>query len=937
MLIERKKLVMAMGTARVHVAIRSKVMAGIASLAQMKSPGAVISLYIRRFFRSTGVQVYRHPAPFFWIPVTLSLLAVLGLLRFYEENRIWYLYSPEKADSHFEHAVANEFFNDRGGKFWLEVTITAKDMDNLLRTDYLDGVDALTEYLQYNFTVACDGVKVGKEECSFSDLCSGQCNDNQVIPLFNLIYRNASSRLHPNFRLTYPTMHLYNDEYYVGEHFAGVKIDPKTNVISRVKVVVLYFRTDRQTPQISAVINRWEKSLFDYVENFEHPFLNMTLNSDAMIAREVRSNGLTCVPYFSFSVMFVVLFIMASNKREHFVFSHSVVMAILGIAGPLMAIATTFGFLFLFGLPFNSITLVMPFLIIGVGCDDVFIIIHAMRKTDKTESLEDQIAETMEEAGPSITVTSATNILSFGIGIATPTPAISLFCLYTCVAVAVDFVYQLTFFVAVLVYEEKRLEKMRKSQEKPPLENGNDGSLKPKQVLSIQQSLRSTAGAHPLPADPNGIVSKYCRFLKDWRTRLFLLLILIGYWTASYHGCKTMEIKMDTTNLIMRNSPLNNIAWIYERFLWSEGQLVLVFVNNPPDLSIESNQHEVLELVNRFETLPYSMGKNSTSIWLRSFLYQSSLYHNSKGFYELLQQWLEDPENGGARWNDMLRLGREGNESIRSIDKFMFATACAMGEDANWSTREKLQKQWRGVAHEYAHFNVTVFQSYSFYIDQLDSIGGTTMSTVIWAAITMDLACLLMIPGINSILTSTIAMMSINIGVFGLLSVWHVNLDPITMCTTLMSIGFSVDFTAHISYHYYRNPTSWTTDERLADALKAIGWPMIQAASSTLLCMAPLVLNDSYMVSVFVKTIFLVTVLGILHGIIFLPALLLTSGDLTRLFECSSSSKVAPQKVEKSAEISQNSSFSSTNSQSVLVNKEIPTELTTMTQKRGPG
>ncbi|CAI5453366.1 unnamed protein product [Caenorhabditis angaria] len=821
----------------------------------MKSPGHVISLKIRDFFRQTGVLVYR----------------------FHEENRIWYLYSPAQAQSHYEHAVANEFFNDRGGKFWLEVTITAQDMDNLLRRDYLDGVDSLSEYLQYNFTVPCDGY-LGKEECSFSDLCSGQCNDNQVIPLFNLIYRNASSRLHPNFRLTYPTMHLYNDEYYVGEHFAGVKIDPKTNVISRVKVVVLYFRTDRQNPQVSGLIDRWEQNLFDYAEHFDHPTLNMTINSDAMIAREVRINGFSCIPFFGFSVIAVVLFIFVTNKREHFVMSHSIVMSILGIAGPLMAIGTTCGFLLLFGLPFNSIVLVMPFLIIGVGCDDVFIIIHAMRKTDKSQSLEHQIAETMEEAGPSITVTSATNILSFGIGILTPTPAIALFCLYTCIAVAVDFIYQLTFFVAVLVYEEKRLEAMR---EKKPLEPAENTT---KQVLSIQQSIRST-GVHPPPANPNGIVAKYCRFLKDWRTRVVLLFILTLYWSASIWGCQKMQIKMDTTNLIMKDSPLNDVAYIYETYLWSEGQLVLVFVNNPPDLSEERNQHEMLELVNRFENLPYSMGKNSTSIWLRSFLYQSSLYHETRGFYKLLDEWLQDSENGGARWNDMLRLEKSSNGTTLGIDKFMFATACAMGEDANWSTREKLQKQWRAVANEYSHFNVSVFQSYSFYVDQLDSIGSTTMSTVVVAAITMDLACLFMIPGLASILSSSIAMFSINLGVFGLLSVWDVNLDPITMCTTLMSIGFSVDFTAHISYHYYRNPRSWTTDERLADALKGIGWPMIQAASSTLLCIAPLLLNDSYMVSVFVKTIFLVTILGILHGIIFLPALLLTVGNSEEIEE----------------------------------------------------
>ncbi|CAI4225069.1 unnamed protein product [Auanema sp. JU1783] len=829
----------------------------------MKSPGHVISLRIRHFFKAVGVLVYRYPAPFFWLPVLLTVTSALGLLRFHEENRIWYLYSPSGADSHYEHAVANEFFNDRGGKFWLELTITAKDLQNLLRQDYFDEVVSLAEYLQYNFTVDCN-VK-NQKDCSFDNLCSGSsCNENQVIPLFNLIYRNASSRLHPNFRLTFPTMHLYNDEYYVGEHFGGVEIDSKTNVISSVTVVVLYFRTDRQNEIIADTLSRWEYKLFDYVEHFQHPILNITVNSDSMIAKEVRANGVACVPYFSISVAFVFCFILITNRREHFQITHSMVMALLGIMGPLMAVGTTFCLLFLFGYPFNSITLVMPFLIIGVGSDDVFIIIHAMRKTDKRKGLEHQIAETMEEAGPSITVTSVTNILSFGIGVLTTTPAISIFCLYTAVGVTVDFIYQLTFFVAALVYEEKRL---MKNAEKPPIEE----SEPKKMALSAQPSVRSV-----LPGKSNGIVSRYCRFLKMWQTRVGLLIIMIAYWTASLYGCANMEIKMDTTNLVMKDSPLHNVAHIYEKYLWSEGQLVLVFVNSPPDLSVERNQQAMFELVDRFERLPYSMGRNSTSFWLRSFLYQSTLYHNEKNFYKLIDTWLKDPENGGSRWNDMIRLERDTNNDVVGVNKFMFATACAMGKDASWLTRAKLQHSWRGLAHEYDHFNVTVFQAYSFYIDQLDSIGSNTLSTVVVAAITMDLACFLMIPHASSIITSSIAMLSINIGVFGLLSVWHVNLDPITMCTTLMSIGFSVDFTAHISYHYYRNPRSWTTDERLADALRSIGWPMIQAGVSTIFCVSPLLFIDSYMVLVFLKTIFLVILLGLLHGIIFLPALLLT-------------------------------------------------------------
>lgn len=56
---------------------------------------------------------------------------------------------------------------------------------------------------------------------------------------------------------------------------------------------------------------------------------------------------------------------------------------------------------------------------------------------------------------------------------------------------------------------------------------------------------------------------------------------------------------------------------------------------------------------------------------------------------------------------------------------------------------------------------------------------------------------------------------------------------------------------------------------------------MIQAGSSTILCISPLLIVNSYLVQVFVKTIVLVISLGLVHGIVFLPAFLLTVGNLT--------------------------------------------------------
>lgn len=178
----------------------------------------------------------------------------------------------------------------------------ALDTGNLLRNGYLEAVEDISNYVMHNITVPCHMTSSGR--CSFRDLCAGPCNDNQAcvcskhtiqsyiyvmqaIPIFSLIYRNQSQRLHPNFRLTYPTMHLYNDEYYVGEHFSGVDIDPRTNRISSIRVIVLYYRTDRQNTAISDALSIWEMRLLEFITEFQHPLINISASSDGIISHEV--------------------------------------------------------------------------------------------------------------------------------------------------------------------------------------------------------------------------------------------------------------------------------------------------------------------------------------------------------------------------------------------------------------------------------------------------------------------------------------------------------------------------------------------------------------------------------------------------------------------------------------------------------------------------
>lgn len=106
-----------------------------------------------------------------------------------------------------------------------------------------------------------------------------------------------------------------------------------------------------------------------------------------------------------------------------------------------------------------------------------------------------------------------------------------------------------------------------------------------------------------------------------------------------------------------------------------------------------------------------------------------------------------------------------------------------------------------------------------------------------------------------------------------------VDLDPISMTTTLMAIGFSVDFVAHITFHYYKGDfdvrlrfnfelnnvkeikkndeiiviSLQTKRDRIEHALASIAWPMVQAGTSTMGSIVVLNLIHAYMVQVFVK------------------------------------------------------------------------------------
>lgn len=87
--------------------------------------------------------------------------------------------------------------------------------------------------------------------------------------------------------------------------------------------------------------------------------------------------------------------------------------------------------------------------------------LRAVKNESKDLNLSEKIARTLEKAGASITITSLTDIIAFFVGGTTVLPSLKSFCIFAAVCILMTYIYVVTFFVAVLTLDEKRLARNR--------------------------------------------------------------------------------------------------------------------------------------------------------------------------------------------------------------------------------------------------------------------------------------------------------------------------------------------------------------------------------------------------------------------------------------------------------------------------------------------
>ena len=191
--------------------------------------------------------------------------------------------------------------------------------------------------------------------------------------------------------------------------------------------------------------------------------LNKSTNTDAKIV----------------AISYVVMFIYASlalgsasltfrsilNNPSNTLVQSKFTLGVVGILIVLMSVSASVGLFSAAGVKATLIIAeVIPFLVLAVGVDNIFLIVHEFERVNIShpdDEIDERIAKALGRMGPSILLSATTETIAFAMGAFVGMPAVKNFAAYAAGAVLINAILQVTMFVSVLAVNQRRVESLR--------------------------------------------------------------------------------------------------------------------------------------------------------------------------------------------------------------------------------------------------------------------------------------------------------------------------------------------------------------------------------------------------------------------------------------------------------------------------------------------
>ena len=564
--------------------------------------------------------------------------------------------------------------------------------------------------------------------------------------------------------------------------------------------------------------------------------LNQTTNTDIKI---VAVSYLIMLLYASLALGAVTLSIKSILKNPSTFFVQSKFgLGIMGIAIVLMSVSASIGLFSAFGFKATLIIAeVIPFLVLAVGVDNIFLIVHEFERVNISHAdnkIEVRVAKALGRMGPSILLSASTETVAFALGAAVGMPAVKNFAVYAAGAVFFNAILQVTMFVAVLALNQRRVEsnrvdcfplyKIKRSTSKDDGQ-GENGVFGYQEEGWLQKFIRKI----------------YAPTLLDRRVKLGVVVGFLGLFTAGLALIPKVALGLDQRIAFPQGSYLINYFNDLDAY-FNTGPPVYFVV---PDLNVTQRLHQQ-ELCARYSTChPFS---------LATVLEQESKRPDVSYITGATASWLDDfftwlnptleeccKERSGKTcfkgreppWNVTLSGMPEGEEFVYYLAKWLDSPTneeCPFGGEAPYSnallvdvthttmvashfrtSHTPLRSQAnfisayvsaRRISREISESQgIEVFPYSKFYIffEQYTSIVSLAATLICCALLIIFLLASLLLGSLITGLVITFVVAMIVTDVLGCMALFSVSLNAISLVNLVICVGIGVEFCAHIA------------------------------------------------------------------------------------------------------------------------------------------
>ncbi|XP_077518106.1 NPC intracellular cholesterol transporter 1-like isoform X3 [Amblyomma americanum] len=323
----------------------------------------------------------------------------------------------------------------------------------------------------------------------------------------------------------------------------------------------------------------WEKEFIKLMKSYNNSeIMTIAFMAERSIEDELErgSHSDVVTVGISYIIMFAYIAIALGdiNSCSRLLVDSKISLGLVGVLIVLLSVVASLGIFSFFNVAATLIIVeVIPFLVLAVGVDNIFILVQQFQRDERREgeTTVEQVGRLVGEVAPSMMLSSVSMSACFFIGALTETPAVRIFALYAGVALLINFFLQMTCFLSLFTMDTLRQESNRLDL-----------------CFCIKASKKNK------PGENTSLLYKffktvYAPFLLNDSVRVVVMVAFIGWLCSSIAVIGKIEIGLDQELAMPQDSYLQQYFDYLKKYL-QVGPPVYFMVTENYDYTDVKNQ-----------------------------------------------------------------------------------------------------------------------------------------------------------------------------------------------------------------------------------------------------------------------------------------------------------------------------------------------------------